>query len=190
MKIRGFRVELGEVEAVLAAHPQVEQAVALVRDGRLVSYAVGDAESGELRAFAATRLPDYMVPSAVVVLDAFPLTVNGKVDRDALPVPDLGAGGSRGPMTPAEEALCGLFAEVLGLERVGAEEGFFELGGDSLLVMRLIARIRSVFEVLVGVREVFAEPTVAGVARLVEGAGVSAGVVLARRERPERVPLS
>ncbi|MEV7983569.1 condensation domain-containing protein, partial [Streptomyces sp. NPDC086519] len=89
-----------------------------------------------------------------------------------------------------EEALCGLFAEVLGLERVGAEEGFFELGGDSLLVMRLIARIRSVFEVSVGVREVFAEPTVAGVARLVEGAGVSGGVVLARRERPERVPLS
>ncbi|MEU9282995.1 amino acid adenylation domain-containing protein, partial [Streptomyces sp. NPDC048341] len=190
VKIRGFRIELGEIEAVLAAHPQVEQAVTLVRDGRLVGYAVGGADSGELRAFVATRLPDYMVPSAVVVLDAFPLTVNGKVDRGALPVPDLGAGGSRGPVTPVEEALCGLFAEVLGLERVGAEEGFFELGGDSLLVMRLIARIRSVLEVSVGVREVFAEPTVAGVARLVESAGVSGGVVLARRERPERVPLS
>ncbi|MFF5500202.1 amino acid adenylation domain-containing protein, partial [Streptomyces aquilus] len=190
VKIRGFRVELGEVEAVLGASPQVEQAVALVRDGRLIAYVVGDVEAAELRAHAAARLPEYMVPSAVVVLDAFPLTVNGKVDRAALPVPDLGAGGTRGPATPTEEALCGLFAEVLGLERVGAEESFIELGGDSLLVMRLIARVRSVLEVSVGVREVFAEPTVAGMARLVESAGVSAGVVLGRRERPERVPLS
>ncbi|MFG3297142.1 amino acid adenylation domain-containing protein, partial [Streptomyces sp. NPDC048179] len=190
VKIRGFRVELGEVEAVLAAHRGVEQAVAMVREGRLVGYAVGEVDGDELRAFAATRLPDYMVPSAVVVLDAFPLTVNGKVDRAVLPVLEAVAGGGRGPSTPVEEELCGLFAEVLGLERVGAEEGFFELGGDSLLVMRLIARIRSVFEVSVGVREVFAEPTVAGVARLVEAAGVSVGVVLARRERPERVPLS
>ncbi|MFI8537654.1 amino acid adenylation domain-containing protein, partial [Streptomyces aquilus] len=191
VKIRGFRVELGEVEAVLAAHPQVEQAVAVVRDGRLIGYVVGDVDSGELRTHAAARLPEYMVPSAVVVLDAFPLTVNGKVDRAALPVPDLGAGASRGPATPTEEALCGLFAEVLGLERVGAEESFIELGGDSLLVMRLIARVRSALEVSVGVREVFADPTVAGIARLVEGAGASsAGVVLGRRERPERVPLS
>ncbi|WP_308311169.1 non-ribosomal peptide synthetase, partial [Streptomyces sp. GbtcB6] len=192
VKIRGFRVELGEVEAVLAAHSGVEQAVVVVRDGRVVGYVTGagDVDGGELRAFAATRLPDYMVPSVVVVLDAFPLTVNGKVDRRALPVPDVGVGGSRGPVTRTEEVLCGLFAELLGVESVGVEEGFFELGGDSLLVMRLIARIRSVLEVSVGVREVFAEPTVAGVARLVEGAGVSAGVVLARRERPERVPLS
>ncbi|WP_265584763.1 non-ribosomal peptide synthetase, partial [Streptomyces justiciae] len=191
VKIRGFRVELGEVEAVLSAHVGVEQAVVLVRDGRLIGYVVGDTDSGELRAHAAARLPEYMVPSAVVVLDAFPLTVNGKVDRAALPVPDLGAGASRGPATPTEEALCGLFAEVLGLERVGAEESFIELGGDSLLVMRLIARVRSVLEVSVGVREVFADPTVAGVARLVDSAGASsAGVVLARRERPERVPLS
>ncbi|MFJ2960657.1 amino acid adenylation domain-containing protein, partial [Streptomyces sp. NPDC087270] len=193
VKIRGFRVELGEVEAALAAHPRVEQAVVVVREGRLVGYVVGDADDvdgGELRAFAATRLPDYMVPSAVVVRDVLPLTVNGKVDRAALPAPDLGAGGSRGPVTPTEVVLCGLFAEVLGVESVGAEEGFFALGGDSLLVMRLIARVRSVLEVSVGVREVFAEPTVAGLARLVDGAGVSAGVALARRERPERVPLS
>ncbi|MFI8533786.1 amino acid adenylation domain-containing protein [Streptomyces aquilus] len=190
VKIRGFRVELGEVEAVLAAHPQVEQAVAVVRDGRLIAYVVGDTDATALRAFAAARVPDYLVPSAVVVLDAFPLTVNGKVDRAALPVPDLGAGVSRGPATPTEEALCGLFAEVLGLERVGAEESFFELGGDSLLVMRLIARVRSVLEVSVGVREVFAEPTVAGIARLVDTAGASAGPMLSRRERPDRVPLS
>ncbi|MFI5887791.1 amino acid adenylation domain-containing protein, partial [Streptomyces sp. NPDC051554] len=192
VKIRGFRVELGEVEAVLAAHPQVEQAAAQVRDGRLIGYAVGGVDTDDLRAFAASRLPDYMVPSAVVVLDAFPLTANGKINRSALPTPDLGASGGRAPSTPAEVALCALFAEVLDLEAdtVGAEESFFELGGDSLKVMRLIARIRSVLEVSVGVREVFAEPTVAGVARLVESTGASAGVVLARRERPERVPLS
>uniref|UniRef100_UPI001C2F28F7 AMP-binding enzyme n=1 Tax=Streptomyces sp. GbtcB6 TaxID=2824751 RepID=UPI001C2F28F7 len=100
-------VELGEVEAVLAAHSGVEQAVALVREGRLFGYAVGEVDGDELRAFAATRLPDYMVPSVVVVLDAFPLTVNGKVDRGALPVPDVGVGGSRGPVTRTEEVLCG-----------------------------------------------------------------------------------
>ncbi|OPG09970.1 hypothetical protein B1R27_04710 [Streptomyces sp. GKU 895] len=190
VKIRGFRVELGEVEAVLAAQPQVERALAVVRNGRLVGYVVGDVDADDVRAGAAIRLPEYMVPSAVVVLDAFPLTVNGKIDRALLPLPDLGAGASREPATATEEALAALFAEVLGLERVGAEESFFELGGDSLKVMRLIARVRSVLEVSVGVREVFAEPTVAAVARLVESAGVSTGVVLGRRERPERVPLS
>ncbi|MDT7847922.1 condensation domain-containing protein, partial [Streptomyces justiciae] len=179
--------------AVLAAHPQAERALAVVRDARLIGYVVGDVDADDVRAYAATRLPEYMVPSAVVVLDAFPLTVNGKIDRAALPVPELGAGASREPATPTEEALAALFAEVLDLERVGAEESFFELGGDSLKVMRLIARVRSVLEVSVGVREVFAEPTVAAVARLVESAGASAGVVLGRRERPERperVPLS
>ncbi|WP_314414707.1 non-ribosomal peptide synthetase [Streptomyces sp. DSM 40484] len=190
VKIRGFRVELGEVEAVLAAHAQVERAVVLARDARLIGYAVGDADAETLRAFAATRLPEYMVPSAVVVLDAFPLTVNGKIDRSALPAPDLGAGGSRGPETPVEEALCALFAELLGVEQVGAEESFFALGGDSLLVMRLIARMRAELDVSVGVREVFADPTVAGVARLVDRAGAAPGVPLRRRERPERVPLS
>ncbi|MFJ8940386.1 amino acid adenylation domain-containing protein [Streptomyces sp. NPDC102365] len=190
VKIRGFRVELGEVEAVLAAHARVERAVVLARDGRLIGYVVGDADAETLRAFTATRLPEYMVPSAIVVLDTFPLTVNGKVDRSALPAPDLGAGGSRGPETPAEEALCALFAELLGVEQVGAEESFFALGGDSLLVMRLIARVRAELDVSVGVREVFADPTVAGVARLVDRTGAAPGVPLRRRERPERAPLS
>ncbi|MGW6739455.1 amino acid adenylation domain-containing protein [Streptomyces sp. NPDC055025] len=190
VKIRGFRVELGEVETVLAAHAQVRRAAVLARDGRLIGYVVGDADAEKVRVFAATRLPEYMVPSAVVVLDTFPLTVNGKIDRSALPAPDLGAGGSRGPETPAEEALCALFAELLGVEEIGAEESFFALGGDSLLVMRLIARMRAELDVSVGVREVFADPTVAGVARLVDAAGATAGAPLRRRERPERVPLS
>ncbi|WP_368045783.1 hypothetical protein, partial [Bacillus sp. C28GYM-DRY-1] len=102
VKIRGFRVELGEVEAVLAAHARVERAVVLARDGRLIGYAVGDADAETLRAFAATRLPEYMVPSAVVVLDAFPLTVNGKVDRSALPTPEAAVSAGRAPETPAE----------------------------------------------------------------------------------------
>ncbi|MBE8477047.1 non-ribosomal peptide synthetase, partial [Streptomyces justiciae] len=194
VKIRGFRVELGEVEAALAAHPEVKTAIAVVRDERLIGYVLPVAgrepRADAVREFAAGRLPDYMVPSAIVLLDALPLTVNGKIDRAALPEPERAADGGRAPSTPTEEALAALFAEVLDLEQVGAEESFFELGGDSLKVMRLIARVRSVLEASVGVREVFAEPTVAGVARLVDTAGASAGVVLARRERPERVPLS
>ncbi|SNX62135.1 non-ribosomal peptide synthase protein (TIGR01720 family)/amino acid adenylation domain-containing protein [Streptomyces sp. TLI_55] len=143
VKLRGFRVELGEVEAVLAAHPGVERAVAVVRDGRLVGYVVGaGADGDDVRAHAAGRLPEYMVPSAVVVLDAFPLTVNGKVDRAALPVPEGVAGAGRAPVTAGERVLCGLFAELLGVERVGAEESFFELGGDSITAMLLVSRAR------------------------------------------------
>ncbi|MFE5923837.1 amino acid adenylation domain-containing protein [Streptomyces sp. NPDC056468] len=153
VKIRGFRVELGEVEAVLAAHPQVERAVAVVRDGRLVGYVVGDADGEDVRTHAAARLPEYMVPSAVVVLNAFPLTVNGKVDRAALPVPEAAARAGRAPQTPAEKALCALFAELLGLEEVGAEESFLELGGDSITAMLLVSRARRA-GLVVGARQV------------------------------------
>ncbi|RZB19436.1 hypothetical protein StrepF001_11510 [Streptomyces sp. F001] len=194
VKIRGFRVEPSEVETVLAGHPGVTQAAVVVRDKRLVSYVVptGDGlDLADLQAYVAGRLPEFMVPT-MVMLDALPLTVNGKVDRAALPAPDLtGTGAGRGPGTPLEEVLCALFAEVLGVERVGAEVSFFELGGDSLLAMRLVARVRAVLDVEVGIRELFAEPSVAGLARVVgSGAGRGDGVELRAWERPGVVPLS
>nr|WP_308438960.1 non-ribosomal peptide synthetase [Streptomyces fumanus] len=203
IKIRGFRVEPGEIEAVLSAHEGVRQAVVIAREDqpgvkRLVGYVVPedgvgvDPDPGELRSFVAGRLPGHMVPAAVVVLDAFPVTENGKLDRAALPAPDFaGQVGGRAPATPAEELLCGLFAEVLGGERVGVEDSFFDLGGDSLLAMRLIARVRSVLGVEVGIRELFASPTVAGAARIVEGDGGGAGrPALTARERIDPMPLS
>ncbi|MFD4511652.1 amino acid adenylation domain-containing protein, partial [Streptomyces sp. NPDC058457] len=163
VKIRGFRVELGEVEAVLAAHTDVERAVVVVRDGRLVGYVVGDVGADAVRDYAAGRLPEYMVPSVVVVLDVFPLTVNGKVDRAALPAPEVASMGTRVPVSPAEVALCGLFAEVLGLERVGVEDGFFELGGDSITSMLLVSRARRAGLVLTA-RQVFELRTPARIA--------------------------
>ncbi|MFD4511748.1 amino acid adenylation domain-containing protein, partial [Streptomyces sp. NPDC058457] len=165
VKIRGFRVELGEVEAVLAAHTDVERAVVVVRDGRLVGYVVGDVGADAVRDYAASRLPEYMVPSVVVVLDVLPLTVNGKVDRAALPAPERSAGDGRVPTTPAEVVLCGLFAEVLGLERVGVEDGFFELGGDSIMSMQLASRARAAGWV-VSPRQIFEEKTPERLARV------------------------
>ncbi|NUP22295.1 MAG: amino acid adenylation domain-containing protein, partial [Streptomyces sp.] len=170
VKIRGFRVELGEVEAVLAAHPGVERAVAVVRDGRLVGYVVGDAEGEDVRAYAATRLPEYMVPSVVVVLDAFPLTVNGKVDRVALPVPEGVVRAGRAPSTAGEEVLCALFAELLGVERVGAEESFFALGGDSITAMLLVSRARRA-GLVVGARQVHELRTPAALAAVAGAVG-------------------
>ncbi|WP_034484982.1 non-ribosomal peptide synthetase [Actinomadura oligospora] len=202
VKIRGFRVEPGEVEAVLAEHDAVAQVAVVARedrpgDRRLVAYLVpagdGALRDHALRDHVAGRLPEHMVPAAFVEIDAIPVTANGKLDRAALPVPEFAdAGTARAPRTAVEEILCGLFAEILGLEQVGADAGFFDLGGDSLQAMRLVARIHSVLDAELGVAEVFEAPTPAGLAALVRSgqAGATDVPALAPRERPDRTPLS
>ncbi|MFD3373437.1 MULTISPECIES: amino acid adenylation domain-containing protein [unclassified Streptomyces] len=204
VKIRGFRIELGEVEAALTAHSSVAQSAVVVRedrpgDKRLVGYLVpaggngGSHDSTELAALSARLgevLPEYMVPSALVVLDVLPLTVNGKLDRRALPAPDYQAADSgRGPATVEEEVLCSVFAEVLGLPVVGVEDNFFELGGHSLLATRLVSRIRSVFGAEVPIRALFEAPTVAGLARRLADSGAVRPALVAVA-RPKVVPLS
>ncbi|MER7648339.1 MULTISPECIES: non-ribosomal peptide synthetase [Streptomyces] len=177
VKIRGFRIELGEIEAVLERHPGVGKAVAVAHaygpgDTRLVAYvAPGGADAAELRAFAGTQLPAYMVPATVVALDEIPLTPNGKTDRAALPAPGADAAPrGRGPRIAREEQLCDLFSEVLGLSAVGVDDSFFDLGGHSLLATRLIGRIRAVLGVEVSIRALFETPTVAGLAGRLDGA--------------------
>jgi amino acid adenylation domain-containing protein len=183
VKIRGFRIELGEVEAALLRHPEVREAVAVARedtpgDRRLVAYVVprnGQAPTAaELRGRLGEALPDYMVPSAFVALDAMPLTPNGKVDRNALPAPEQVANAAPHayvpPRGPIEEALAGIWAEVLGRPRVGIHDDFFELGGHSLLAAQVLARLRDTFAVEPPLRDFFDAPTIAGLARLVETA--------------------
>ncbi len=190
VKIRGFRVELGEVEAVVACCPGVSRAAVLVRDKALVAYVTGaDLVPATVREYVAGRLPDYMVPTSVVVLDEFPLTVNGKLDRKALPAPVLDS-SQREPRTVVEEVLCSLFAEVLNRPQVGVDDGFFELGGHSLLATRLVSRVRSVLGVELSVRSLFEAPTVAGLARVVGDIGDDARPTLAPYERGDRLPLS
>ncbi|HEU4561408.1 MAG TPA: non-ribosomal peptide synthase/polyketide synthase [Longimicrobium sp.] len=204
VKIRGFRIEPGEVEAVLSDHPEVRQAVVVVRedapgDRRLVAYVVASEPAAvtptELRAHLKGRLPEYMVPSAVVVLESLPLTPSGKVARRALPAPDLASSEETyvAPRTPTEEVLAGIWAEVLRLERVGVEESFFELGGHSLLATRVVSRIREVFAVELPLRALFEGPTVAELAKAVgemRRAELPVLPPVAQTERTGRLPLS
>ncbi len=201
VKIRGFRIEPGEIEAVLASCPGVARAVVTARQDtpggtRLAAYLVPAAgqDRDELtetaRQHAAARLPEYMLPAAIIILESLPLTPNGKIDRTALPAPDYTARpGGRGPATIVEDIVCGVLADVLGLERVGAEDDFFALGGHSLLAVRLVSRVRAVLGAELAVRTVFEAPTAAGLAVRLAGAG-PARMPLTARPRPDRVPLS
>ncbi|GAA1286194.1 amino acid adenylation domain-containing protein [Saccharothrix xinjiangensis] len=170
VKVRGFRIELGEVEAALLATGEVREAVVRAVDERLVAYVVpaGGAAGGlwpRLRARLAERLPDYMLPATAVVLDAFPLTPNGKTDRTALPPPTWAAEGERvAPRDDVERVLADIWVEVLGVPEVGVHDDFFALGGHSLLAAKALARVHGAFSVAVPIGRMFAAPTVAGVA--------------------------
>jgi len=172
VKIRGYRVELGEVQTVLAGHPAVREAFVTTHDGELAGYyAPADASADSVRAHLADRLPDYMVPAALVALEALPLNANGKVDRRSLPVPDAveeTADGHVAPRTVTEERIAEVWAQVLGLERVGVEDGFFEIGGHSIRAVALVGALRSAgYDV--GVRDVFEHRTVAELGEFLTG---------------------
>jgi hypothetical protein len=171
VKVRGFRVEPGEVEARLIAHPEVGQAVVTAGADTLTAYVVGTASADELRRHVADALPPHLVPTSWVALDALPLTVNGKVDLAALPAPEpVPAAVFVPPRTDAEELVAAVWADVLGLDRgrVGALDDFFALGGHSLLATRMAALLRAAVEVDVPIRTVFDHPTVAELAAAVE----------------------
>nr|WP_223243471.1 non-ribosomal peptide synthetase [Streptomyces sp. CBMA123] len=193
VKIRGHRIEPGEVEAALRSIDRIGDAVVVVRrggagDARLVGYVTGDLDPAWGRAAAAAILPEYMVPSALVVLDALPLTPNGKVDRTALPEADLAASTGRGPRTPQEEVLCAAFAEVLDLPKVGIDEDFFQLGGHSLLATRLVSRVRTLLGAELAIRTLFEAPTVASLAGRLTQDAVRPALTAGRR--PDLLPLS
>ncbi|WP_156661529.1 amino acid adenylation domain-containing protein, partial [Mycobacterium sp. 852002-51163_SCH5372311] len=194
VKIRGYRIELGEIQTVLTSLTGVEHAVVIAREDRpgdklLVGYVTGTADPVELRAALAERLPAYMVPAAVVSVEALPLTPNGKLDIRALPAPEYTAGGYRAPDGLIEEILVGIYCDVLGLERVGVDDSFFDLGGDSISAMRLIAAIDAALDADLSVRTVFEAPTVAQLAGRV-GGGSGRRAPLVAVARPAVVPLS
>ena len=179
VKIRGFRIELGEIESILNTHPQIQQTVVIATEElpgnkRLVAYVVTSDESlttKQLCEFLKEKLPEYMVPSAFVTLDGLPLTPNGKVDRKALPEPDGEITREQeyvAPRTPSEEILANIFANVLGVQKVGIHDNFFDLGGHSLLATQVISRIRQAFAVDVPLRNLFEEPTIANLSKIIE----------------------
>lgn len=203
VKIRGFRIELGEIEAALAQHPAVAQAAVIARDlgsgdKQLVGYVVpglgrGTVEplrlANELRDHLLDRLPEYMVPANIMLLQALPLNVNGKLDRRVLPIPGRPTEGYRAPRTPEEEILCGIFADVLKLNRIGIDDDFFSLGGHSLLATRVVSRVRSTLNVELAIRSLFESTTIAELApRLRHRAHLREPLRV--QDRPEPIPLS
>ncbi len=208
VKIRGFRIEPAEIEAILTQYPQIKQAVVIARenengDRRLAAYLVLKKTSetlnfGELNNFLRDNLPDYMLPSSFTILEALPLTLNGKVDRQALPAPEELSqqikGAITAPRTPVEEVLAAIWMKILAVKQVGIEENFFELGGHSLLATQVISQIREVFQVELPLRSLFESPTVAELAQRVETALKKgqkvAAVPIEKTTRDDYLPLS
>jgi amino acid adenylation domain-containing protein len=185
VKVRGVRTEPGEIEAALRRHPAVREAVVVARDGSLAAYVVprGEAPSArDLRSHLLARLPEPMVPSWFVMLERLPLNPSGKVDRKALPAPDVpvSAEAYAAPRSPVEETLAAIWSEVLGVARVGVDDNFFELGGHSLLATQVVARVRQAFSVELPLRDLFETPSVAGLAE-------SLGAALWRQGSPDRL---
>ncbi|HEY9900383.1 MAG TPA: alpha/beta fold hydrolase, partial [Pantanalinema sp.] len=179
VKVRGFRIELGEIEATLAKHPSVQDGVVLVRedvpgDKRLVAYVVGEVDASELRAHLKRLLPEYMVPSFFVLLDKLPLSPNGKVDRCALPAPGVIEGARSAnyvaPRNLVEEVLAGIWGEILDIDHVGIDDHFFDLGGHSLLLVGILARLRETLGVELSIRQILENPTIALLASVVDHA--------------------
>ncbi|WP_405488934.1 amino acid adenylation domain-containing protein [Nocardia sp. NBC_00511] len=200
VKLRGLRIELGEIEAALLAQPGVAQSVVVVRadahtGDQLVGYAVRESgvevDPEAVKSALAQALPAYMVPAAVLVLDEFPLNASGKLDRRALPAPVFEVKRFRAPSTPIEEIVAGVFADLLGLDRVGADDDFFDLGGNSLIATRAVSRINEALEATVSVRELFETAGVAALAaRIVPGTATGSRPSLVAGERPAHPPLS
>lgn len=203
VKISGYRIEPGEIEAVLLKHPTVTTATVVAWEGstgdkRLAAYVVANEGAAvsmrELKDYLKERLPGYMVPAAIVTLEALPLTPNGKLDRQALPQPKFTAAAWRAARTPQEEILCSLFAEALNLPRVGLDDNFFDLGGHSLLAIRIVSRVRESFQVELPVRSLFESPTVAESAERIEelmrSSSSPKAPPLLPRSVTDRLPLS
>ncbi|WP_199326293.1 non-ribosomal peptide synthetase [Nostoc parmelioides] len=199
VKIRGFRIELGEIEAVLSRHSEVQAAIVVVtedtiNDKRLVAYIVSEnPEITDLRQFLAKHLPDYMIPSQFITLDALPLTPNGKVDRQALPKPQFKTSSQTiAPRTPTEELLLNIWQNILNLNSVGITDNFFALGGHSLLVIRLVSQIQQVFGVDISLRQIFENPTIAELATLIDSSRLnkSPSYSIPVRESTDKILLS
>ncbi|WP_280181599.1 condensation domain-containing protein, partial [Nocardia farcinica] len=200
VKLRGLRIELGEIEAALLAQPGVAQSVVVVRSDphagdQLVGYVVAGSDASvdvaAVRAGLSAVLPGYMAPAAIVVLDAFPTNASGKLDRKALPAPVFEAKTFRAPSTPIEEIVADIFADLLGVERLGVDDDFFALGGNSLVATQVAARLSKALDTEVGVRTLFEAPTVGALAARVEShAGTGVRQALTAVGRPEHPPLS
>ncbi|MGG7613812.1 AMP-binding enzyme, partial [Streptomyces sp. ZG43] len=204
VKIRGYRIETAEIETALLAHPAVTHSCVLAREDRpgtkyLAAYVVLDQDAagtpdltGALRAHLAGSLPEYMVPAAFTVVDAIPLTVNGKVDRRALPAPVLtgDAEAYTAPATPTEQALAALWSEVLGAGRVGAHDDFFALGGDSITSLKVTSRIRTALRTHLTPRALFDHPTVARLAAEIDAREEAAEAAVTPAPRDGLLPLS